>query len=210
MLLGPRTHKRIGRLRPSVSAPFAQQPGTPEPPGTPPQPPPDPMAPPLYEIPIPGPYQPPVIDDPQPRRSSPGSSDISNAGGVGVAPPGTAHYAKAPTNAATIPEKNGLRRPTRCRSRSPPNASPPRRPTATNRDGVKAQTRPCFLEAGARLRPASGCTLMRQLICGYVHRKVDGRSEAGVCYLSGDRSHFPPCSIVHTRKPRLPQPGFSL
>ena len=121
---------------------FAQQPGTPEPPGTPPQPPPDPMAPPLYEIPIPGPYQPPVIDDPQPRRSSPGSSDISNAGGVGVAPPGTAHYAKAPTNAATIPEKNGLRRPTRCRSRSPPNASPPRRPTATNRDGVKAQTHP--------------------------------------------------------------------
>src|SRR5438477_12614417 len=69
MLLAPRTHKRIGRLRPSVSALFAQQPGTPEPPGTPPQPPPDPMAPPPYKepprsIPIPRPEQPPVIDDP--------------------------------------------------------------------------------------------------------------------------------------------------
>jgi hypothetical protein len=43
--------QRIGRLRPSISTPFAQQPGTPEPPGTPPQPPPDPMAPPPYEDP---------------------------------------------------------------------------------------------------------------------------------------------------------------
>jgi hypothetical protein len=61
--------------RSSASAPFAQQPGTPEPPGTPPQPPPDPMAPPPYEepprpIPIPRPDQPPVIDDPPPRRNA--------------------------------------------------------------------------------------------------------------------------------------------
>src|SRR5690242_4604629 len=56
---------RIGRLRPSISTRFAQQPGTPEPPGTPPQPPPDPTAPPPYEdpprpIPIPRPDEPPV------------------------------------------------------------------------------------------------------------------------------------------------------
>jgi hypothetical protein len=36
VLIGPRSHKGIGRLRASTSAPFAQQPGTPEPPGTPP------------------------------------------------------------------------------------------------------------------------------------------------------------------------------
>src|SRR3954452_20891392 len=75
LLLGPRSHKRIGRLRPSISAPFAQQPGTPEPPGTPPQAPPDPTAPPPYEeppppIPIPRPDEPPVIDDPPPRRNA--------------------------------------------------------------------------------------------------------------------------------------------
>ena len=72
LLLGPRSHKRIGRLRPSISA---QQPGTPEPPGTPPQPPPDPTAPRPYEdpprpIPIPRPDEPPVIDDPPPRRNA--------------------------------------------------------------------------------------------------------------------------------------------
>jgi hypothetical protein len=72
ILLGPRTHKRIGRLRPSILAPFAQQPGTPEPPGTPPQPPPDPTAPRPYEepprpIPIPRPDEPPGSDDPPPR-----------------------------------------------------------------------------------------------------------------------------------------------
>jgi hypothetical protein len=55
-----RSHQRIGQLRPSISASVAQQPGTPEPPGTPPQPPPDPTAPPPYEdpprpIPIPRP-----------------------------------------------------------------------------------------------------------------------------------------------------------
>jgi hypothetical protein len=50
MLLGPRSPKRIGRLRPSISAPFAQQPRTPEPPGTAPQPAPDPTAPPPYEM----------------------------------------------------------------------------------------------------------------------------------------------------------------
>ena len=38
-------------MRPSISTPFAQQPGTPEPPGTPPRPPPDPTAPPPYEDP---------------------------------------------------------------------------------------------------------------------------------------------------------------
>jgi len=76
VLLGPRSDKRIGRLRASVSAPFAQQPGTPEPPGTPPQPPSDPTAPPPYEdpprpIPIPRPDQlPDVIDDPPPRRNA--------------------------------------------------------------------------------------------------------------------------------------------
>jgi len=57
----------------SISMPLAQQPGTPEPPGTPPLPPPDPTAPRPYEdppspIPIPRPDQPPdVIDDPPPR-----------------------------------------------------------------------------------------------------------------------------------------------
>ena len=61
-------YKRMGRLHPSISVPFAQQPGTPEPPGIPPQPPPDPTAPPPYEdpprpIPIPRPNEPPVIDD---------------------------------------------------------------------------------------------------------------------------------------------------
>ena len=75
LLLGTRSHKRIGRLRPSISTPFAQQPGTPEPPGTPPQPPPDPTAPPPYEepprpIPIPRPDEPPVVDDPPPRRNA--------------------------------------------------------------------------------------------------------------------------------------------
>jgi hypothetical protein len=75
LLLSPRSHKRIGRLRPSISAPVAQQPGTPEPPGTPPQPPPDPTAPRPYEepprpIPIPRPDEPPVVDDPPPRRNA--------------------------------------------------------------------------------------------------------------------------------------------
>jgi hypothetical protein len=66
------SHRRIGRLRSSISALFAQQPGTPEPPGTPPRTP-DPTAPPPYEdpprpIPIPRPDPPPdVIDDPPPR-----------------------------------------------------------------------------------------------------------------------------------------------
>ena len=59
----------------SISAHLAQQPGTPEPPGTPPQPPPDPTAPRPYEdppspIPIPRPDLPPdVIDDPPPRTN---------------------------------------------------------------------------------------------------------------------------------------------
>jgi hypothetical protein len=63
-------------LRASVSAPFAQQPGTPGPPGTPPRPSPDPTTPPPYEdppppIPIPRPDQPPdVIDDPPPRPNA--------------------------------------------------------------------------------------------------------------------------------------------
>jgi len=74
VLLRPRTPKRMGRLRPSTSARVAQQPGTPEPPGTPPQPPPDPTAAPPYEepprpIPIPRPEVPPVIDDPPPSRN---------------------------------------------------------------------------------------------------------------------------------------------
>src|SRR5246127_3478772 len=61
--------QRIGRLRTSASPRFAQQPGTPEPPGTPPQPPPDPTAPRPYEdpprpIPIPRPEEPPVVDAP--------------------------------------------------------------------------------------------------------------------------------------------------
>jgi hypothetical protein len=61
-------------MRPSMSTPVAQQPGTPEPPGTPPRPPPDPTAPRPYEdpprpIPIPRPEEPPVIDDPPPRRN---------------------------------------------------------------------------------------------------------------------------------------------
>lgn len=51
MLLGPRSHKRVGRLRVSILARFAQQPGTPKPPGVPPQPPPDPTASPPYEEP---------------------------------------------------------------------------------------------------------------------------------------------------------------
>jgi hypothetical protein len=51
VLFDRRTPKGIGRLRPSISARFAQQPGTPEPPGTPPQPPRDPTAPPPYEDP---------------------------------------------------------------------------------------------------------------------------------------------------------------
>jgi hypothetical protein len=56
-------------LRPAISVPFAQQPGTPQPPGAPPQPPPDPAAPRPYEdpprpIPIPRPDEPPVVDDP--------------------------------------------------------------------------------------------------------------------------------------------------
>jgi hypothetical protein len=69
---GPRHYKRISLLRPAMSAPFSQQPGTPEPPGVPPRPPNDPTAPPPYEdpprpIPIPRPDQPPdVIDDPPP------------------------------------------------------------------------------------------------------------------------------------------------
>jgi len=46
----PEGHQRIGRLRASVSPPFCQQPGTPEPPGTPPQPPRDPTAPQLSVI----------------------------------------------------------------------------------------------------------------------------------------------------------------
>jgi hypothetical protein len=74
VLLGPRGDNRIGQYRPSILVPFAQQPGTPQPPGTPPQPPPNPTAPPPYEepprpIPIPRPDRPPVIDDP-PRRPS--------------------------------------------------------------------------------------------------------------------------------------------
>jgi hypothetical protein len=69
---GPRSHKRIGLLRAAMSAPFAQQPGTPEPPGVPPRSPNDPTVPPPYEdpprpTPIPRPDQPPdVIDDPPP------------------------------------------------------------------------------------------------------------------------------------------------
>src|SRR5215467_5794555 len=72
----PRSYGRIDRLLASVSPPRAQQPGTPEPPGTPPQPPPDPTAPPPYEdppspIPIPRPDPPlDVIDDPPPRRNA--------------------------------------------------------------------------------------------------------------------------------------------
>ena len=67
--------KRSSQLRASSSAPFAQQPGTPQPPGTPPQPPPDPTAPRPYEdpprpIPIPRPDEPPVTDDPPPRRDN--------------------------------------------------------------------------------------------------------------------------------------------
>jgi hypothetical protein len=66
--------QQICHLAP-LSAPFAQQPGTPEPPGTPPQPPPDPTAPPPYEepprpIPIPRPDEPPVVDDPPPPTGS--------------------------------------------------------------------------------------------------------------------------------------------
>jgi hypothetical protein len=62
-------------LHPSISVPFAQQPGTPQPPGTPPRPPPDPTAPRPYEepprpIPIPRPDEPPVVDDPPPRRNA--------------------------------------------------------------------------------------------------------------------------------------------
>jgi hypothetical protein len=74
VLSDPRSAGRISRLRPSISTPFAQQPGMPEPPGTPPQPPPDPTSPRPYEepprpIPIPRPDEPPVIDDPPPRRN---------------------------------------------------------------------------------------------------------------------------------------------
>src|SRR5689334_18379063 len=62
------------RLRPSISTPFTQQPGTPEPPGTPPRPPPDPRAPPPHEdpprrIPIPRPDEPPAVDDPPSCRN---------------------------------------------------------------------------------------------------------------------------------------------
>ena len=75
VLSDPRSARRIGRLRPSISTPFAQQPGTPQPPGIPPQPPPDPTAPRPYEdpprpIPIPRPDEPPVVDDPPPRRNT--------------------------------------------------------------------------------------------------------------------------------------------
>src|SRR5260370_23293413 len=73
VVFDPRRARRIRRLRPSISTPLVQQPGTPEPPGTPPQPPPDPTAPPPYDdpprpIPVPRPDEPPVIDDPPPRR----------------------------------------------------------------------------------------------------------------------------------------------
>jgi len=73
VFLGPGSNRRIGLLAALTSAPFAQQPGTPQPPGTPPHPPPDPTAPPPYEdpprpIPIPRPDEPPdVIDDPPPN-----------------------------------------------------------------------------------------------------------------------------------------------
>ena len=73
VFLGPGSDRRIGLLSALTSAPFAQQPGTPQPPGTPPRPPPDPTAPPPYEdpprpIPIPRPDEPPdVIDDPPPN-----------------------------------------------------------------------------------------------------------------------------------------------
>jgi hypothetical protein len=76
MLLGSRNHQRIGRLAALISAPFAQQPGTPQPPGTPPQPQRDPTVPPPYEepprpIPIPRPDEPPdVIDDPPPAPAA--------------------------------------------------------------------------------------------------------------------------------------------
>jgi hypothetical protein len=76
MLLGSRNHQRIGRLAALISAPFAQQPGTPQPPGTPPQPQRDPTVPPPYEepprpIPIPRPDEPPdVIDDPPPSPAA--------------------------------------------------------------------------------------------------------------------------------------------
>jgi hypothetical protein len=75
VLSDPRSAKRTSRLPPSISVRFAQQPGTPEPPGTPPQRPPDPTAPRPYEepprpIPIPRPDEPPVIDDPPPRRNA--------------------------------------------------------------------------------------------------------------------------------------------
>src|SRR5215469_8602908 len=68
---GPGSNRRIGLLPALTSAPFAQQPGTPQPPGTPPRPPPDPTAPPPYEDPprpIPRPDEPPdVVDDPTPN-----------------------------------------------------------------------------------------------------------------------------------------------
>ena len=73
VFLDPGTNRRIGLLPALTSAPFAQQPGTPQPPGTPPHPPPDPTAPPPYEdpprpIPIPRRDEPPdVIDDPPPN-----------------------------------------------------------------------------------------------------------------------------------------------
>jgi hypothetical protein len=76
VLLSPKKDpKRTSRLPPSIPAPFAQHPGTPEPPGTPPQPPPDPTTPRPYEepprpIPIPRQDEPPEVDDPPPRRNA--------------------------------------------------------------------------------------------------------------------------------------------
>src|SRR5207253_3467693 len=89
--------KRTGRLPASISAPFAQQPGTPEPPGTPPQPPPDPTAPPPYEdpprpIPIPRPDQPPLTDDP-PRPNARAISSAARTLTIGKV---TVYFAPSP------------------------------------------------------------------------------------------------------------------
>jgi hypothetical protein len=67
----PRRYGRIGRLFASGSAPRAQQPGIPEPPGTPPQPLPDPTARRLTIYSDTGPIRPRVIDD-RPHAATPG------------------------------------------------------------------------------------------------------------------------------------------
>src|SRR5215831_3437623 len=85
VFLGRGSDRRIGLLSALTSAPFAQQPGTPQPPGTPPHPPPDPTAPPPYEdpprpIPIPRPDEPPdVTDDPPPNPRRNRNSNSSSA-----------------------------------------------------------------------------------------------------------------------------------